>query len=303
MQPLRQIRRRIKSTENTKKMTRAMEMVAAAKLKKLQDLLRQSDRYIGELRRILETLVREKPLTHPLLEKRIVGAGSKPAPTLAFLIASDSGLCGSYNTNVLDRASRWLNEEGRPKEIRFISIGKHAANFLKRRKLTLQKELTIPRPQEIEAAIHEISQIATSEFTAKTADQVVFIHTKAASLGSLKPTVAQLFPIASTPYSSPLVGEGIPLSTSEDADYIIEPALAEILEAMVPEFVEAEIGQFVKHSLVAEQASRMMAMRQASDNAEEMIDSLTLLRNKARQASITKELIEVVSGSRALQIR
>src|SRR3989338_705041 len=103
MLTLRQIRRRIKSVENTKKMTRAMEMVAAAKLKKLQDLLRQSDRYIGELRRILGTLVQEKPLAHPLLEDRV-----EVKNVLAFVIASDTGLCGSYNTNVADQINQFV---------------------------------------------------------------------------------------------------------------------------------------------------------------------------------------------------
>src|SRR3989338_3879347 len=100
---LRQIRRRIRSVENTKKITRAMEMVAAAKLKKLQDLLKQSDRYLGELKRVLETLVREKSVTHPLLEQR-----EAPKSTLVFLIASDTCLCGSYNTNILEQTDRFL---------------------------------------------------------------------------------------------------------------------------------------------------------------------------------------------------
>src|SRR3989338_3760695 len=100
---LRHIRRRIKSVENTKKMTRAMEMVAAAKLRKLQELLKQSDRYIGQLKRILETLVREKPLAHPLLEKR-----TEPKSTLIFSISSDTGLCGSYNTSVIEKTNEYL---------------------------------------------------------------------------------------------------------------------------------------------------------------------------------------------------
>ena len=292
---LRQTRRRIRSVENTKKMTRAMEMVAAAKLKKLQELLKQSDRYIGELKRILGTLVREKPLAHPLLEKR-----AEMRFTLAFLIASDTGLCGSYNTNILDQAGRFITSKNTNEAIRFVTIGRHGSQYLKRAKQIVSKEFQTPRPQEIDGTIREIAQIATNEFIKGEADRVVFIYTKVVSLGSLKPDCAQLFPIIS---SKDEAAERVRHASPLPVDYLIEPTLDQILEIMLPEFIEAEVGQFLKHSLVAEQASRMMAMRQATDNAKEMIDSLTLLRNKARQAAITKELLEVVSGSRALQMK
>ena len=299
MLSLRQLRRRIRSVENTKKMTRAMEMVAAAKLKKLQDLLRQSDAYIEEFRRILGTLVQEKPLVHPLLEKRL-----EVKTSLAFLITSDTGLCGSYNTNLLELTTQFLNERKTAAPISFISIGKNGAAFLKRRRQTIQKELIVPRPQNMDETIREVTQMAAERFTNHEADEIFFIYTKVVSLGSLKPTVTKLLPIA-TPSPSPL-----PLKGGEDkgegvvpVDYLLEPSLETILEIMLPEFIEAECGRLLKNSFVAEQASRMTAMRQATDNAKEMIDSLTLSRNKARQAAITKELLEVVSGSRALQMR
>ena len=289
MLSLRQIRRRIKSVENTKKMTRAMEMVAASKLKKLQDLLRQSDRYIGELKRILGTLVQEKPLAHPLLEKR-----DEVKSVLVFLIASDTGLCGSYNTNVFEQASRFLQNEGSKQPVRFITIGRQAAAFLRRKKQTISKEFNTPRPQEIEQSVQEAAKIAATEFQSGTADKIIFIYTKVFSLGSMKPALGQLFPIVSQEKSA---------EKTQIVDYIVEPSLQEILDVILPEFIEAEVSQFIKHSLVAEQAARMMAMRQATDNAKDMIEALTLARNKARQASITKELIEVVSGSRALQMK
>ncbi len=286
---LRQVRRRIKSVENTKKITHAMEMVAAAKLKKLQDLLKQSDHYIVELKRILETLIREKSLAHPLLEKR-----DEIKSTLVFLIASETGLCGSYNTNVLDQAGQFLKTAQNRQSVRFVAVGKYAANYLKRSKANISKSFSIPKPQEIDLLIKEVTETATSAFTSREADWIVFIYTKAASLGSLRPAQEQLFPLTSAQSQS---------QNERLVDYIIEPNLNDILEFMLPEFIAAGIGQFVKHSMVAEQASRMMAMRQATDSAKDMIDSLTLLRNKARQATITKELLEIVSGSRALQMK
>jgi F-type H+-transporting ATPase subunit gamma len=283
---LRHIRRRIKSVENTKKMTRAMEMVAAAKLKRLQESLKQSDRYIGELKRILAALVRETRLAHPLLEKR-----PEPKSTLVFLITSDTGLCGSYNTNILELAGTFLTS-GRASH--FITVGRQGAAYLKRKRVSIAKELNVPRPQEIDETVRLLTQIASQEFIQRKADEVLFLYTKVESLASLKPTLAKLFPIAA------------PEAVAEKnavVDYLLEPSLDEILERMVPGYIEAEVSQIVKHSLVAEQASRMLAMRQATDNAKKMVESLTLMRNKARQASITKELLEVVSGSRALQVK
>jgi F-type H+-transporting ATPase subunit gamma len=290
-------------------MTHAMEMIAAAKLKKLQDLLKQSDHYIGELRRILGTLVQEKPLAHPLLENRLIkkenGIHPKEKSALVFLITSDTGLCGSYNTNLTDCTSEFLKNESLNRAFHFVAIGKNGALFLKRRQLKTEQILPVPKPQEIDATIEQITQTAVQEFKNGTADEVFFIYTKVRSLASLRPETERLFPISHEPNRGQVLNdkkEPVPYLNPE-IDYILEPNLDEILEIILPEFIHAEIGQFIKHSLVAEQASRMTAMRQATDNAKEMIDSLTLLRNKARQASITKELLEVVSGSRALQLK
>ncbi|HLD56333.1 MAG TPA: ATP synthase F1 subunit gamma [Candidatus Omnitrophota bacterium] len=308
MLPLRLIRRRIKSVENTKKMTRAMEMVAASKLKKLQDLLKQSDRYIGELKRILGTLVREKPLTHPLLENRLLekeGRKAKESATLVFVITSDTGLCGSYNTNLMERVSEFLKTESKGRQFHFIAIGRNGASYLKRNRLAVNEALAVPKPQEIESTIEHVTRIAVEEFKNGKVDEVFFIYTKVHSLASLKPEAARLFPITHEANRGQVLDnkkEPVPYLNLE-VDYILDPNLDEILELMLPEFIQAEIGQFIKNSLVAEQASRMTAMHQATENAKEMIESLTLMRNKARQASITKELLEVVSGSRALQMK
>ena len=319
---LRQVRRRIKSVEETKKMTHAMEMVAAAKLKRLQDLLARSDRYVAELARILQTLVREKSLAHPLLARR-----AEVKSVLVFLITSDTGLCGSYNSNVTECANQFLSPllssppfagGGKRRRddlsIQFVSLGRNGAVYLKRKGQTILKELPIPRPQHVDGTIEEMTKIATESFIHQVADEVDFVYTQVRSLASLKPMVGRLFPIEvdrleehHAPYlsSSPRHDSWRGEDRRGDApvDYILEPDLAQVLEIILPQYVKLTIAQFVKHSLVAEQASRMMAMRQATDNAKKMIDSLTLLRNKVRQATITKELIEVVSGSRAQKER
>ena len=275
---LRQLRRRIRSVEGTKKMTHAMEMVAATKLRRLQSALVQSDRYIHDVTRILSTLVREKPLAHPLLEKR-----PEIHSSLVFLMTSDTGLCGSYNINVLDTLDQFMEESG-------DALGRSGARFLRRKGLGVTHEMTIPRPQDIDHTIKEMAQIAVRHFAEREVDQVFLVYTRVVSLASLKPRVEKLFPIS---------GEHALEEKTSTVDYLLEPTLDQVLEVILPEYVEAKTGQCVRHALVAEQASRMMAMRQATDNAKEMIDSLTLLRNKMRQASITKELIEVASGSAA----
>ena len=306
-----------------------MEMVAASKLKKLQDLLKQSDRYIGELKRILGTLVWEKPLAHPLLENRLLekeGRKAKESAThvfgeerpvlpekysrkkravLVFVITSDTGLCGSYNTNLMERVSEFLKTESRGRQFHFIAIGRNGASYLKRNRLAVNEALAVPKPQEIESTIEHVTRIAVEEFKNGKVDEVFFIYTKVHSLASLKPEAARLFPITHEANRGQVLDnkkEPVPYLNLE-VDYILDPNLDEILELMLPEFIQAEIGQFIKNSLVAEQASRMTAMHQATENAKEMIESLTLMRNKARQASITKELLEVVSGSRALQMK
>lgn len=264
-----------------------MEMVAAAKLKRLQGLLAESDRYGDELKRILTNLLNGQTISHPLLQKK-----ENAERLLVFFIASDTGLCGSYNTNMTIRADQ-LIEETKHQSVRFISLGRNGAAYLKRAKQNVVKEFAIPRPQQIEEIIQTLAQAATTAFIQNETDEVVFLYTKVESLSALKPTAVRLLP---------LVAPG-KIEEMAAFTYILEPGLDSILERLLPEFIESEVGKFVKHALVAEQASRMMAMRQATDNAEEMIDSLTLARNKARQASITKELIEVVSGSRALQTK
>jgi len=268
-------------------MTHAMEMVAAAKLKRLQNLLQDSDRYANELRRMVRHLLHNRPVAHPLL-----APNEEPKRTLVFLISSDTGLCGPYNTNILARTAEWTQETF-GKTSSFVAIGRHGAAYLRRSGQTILNQLAIPRPQQMDDTIRALSQIATDQFAEKKVDEVLFLYTKVESLSVLRPSIGKLLPIAAR--------EGGLQTAQREVDYLVEPSLQEVLELLLPELIEAEIGSYLKHSLASEQASRMIAMRQATDNAEEMIDSLTLARNKARQASITKELIEVVSGSRAMK--
>lgn len=263
-----------------------MEMVAASKLKKYQDLLGQTRTYSAELRRILgKVSTQVKQFNHPLFDVR------EPKNILVFLITSDSGLCGSYNFNLIQTAEAFLSS--RSEIFSCFSIGRQGLGFLRRKNYTVAGEIGIPRPQEIKQTAKAILDAAKTEFLDKKVDQVYLVYTEFISMASFKPKIEQLLPLQEIPSEKS--------EKSSDKDYILEPTAERILEVMIPHFLELKVEQSLKEALVSEQLSRMMAMRQATDNATEMIDSLTLQRNKARQASITKELIEVVSGSKAQQ--
>ncbi len=286
-QSLRQIKRRIKSVDNTKKITKAMEMVAASKLKKYQDLLGQTRLYAARLEQMLGNLIASATsYQHPFFEIR------ESKKILIYLVASDSGLCGSYNYNLFQTTERFLSD--RKESVSFFAIGRQASAYLKRRRMTMINELGIPKPQDIQNTLQHVIDHAKHVFLEHDADQIFMIYTEFISMGSYKPKVEKIFPLGGIPSKEP--------SGALD-NYIYEPSAEQILEEMIPHYLALKIDQALKGAFVSEQVSRMMAMRQATDNATEMIESLTLQRNKARQASITKELIEVVSGSKAQQAK
>ena len=293
---LRQIKRRVRSVENTKKITKAIEMVAASKLKKYQDLLGQTKAYMSRLERMLGDLISATSSGHPLFETRKTNA------TLVFLITSDSGLCGSYNYNLFQLAERFLAE--RSETVSFFAIGRQGFSYLKRKQLEVSGELAIPRPQEIEQTVSTVKKVAEQKFIEHTVSQIFLIYTEFISMASYKPKVEQLLPLSAGGRIHQLDGgQNLKGSLKTVQEYILEPNPERILEEMVPHYLQLKIEQALKEALVSEQVSRMIAMKQATDNATEMIDDLTLQRNKARQAGITKELIEIVSGAKALQTK
>ncbi|PIQ85515.1 MAG: ATP synthase F1 subunit gamma [Candidatus Omnitrophica bacterium CG11_big_fil_rev_8_21_14_0_20_45_26] len=285
IQSLRQIKRRIKSVENTRKITKAMEMVSAAKLRRYQALLGQARAYAVELERILKNLITSAPsFQHPLFEKREVKR------VAGILISSDSGLCGSYNYNLFKVAAQFIQNHSETQS--YFSLGRRGARFLKRSDVTVTDTEGIPKPQDMAPVMEKIINHAKQAFLGQTADEVYLIYTRFESMTSFAPVAEKLLPL-----------EGIQIDPAiqNTADYILEPSPARILEEIIPHLLALKVEQAVKGALVSEQVSRMMAMRQATDNAKQMIDSLTLERNKARQATITKELIEIVSGFQAQQ--
>ncbi len=298
---LRILKSRIKSVESTRKITRAMEMVSAAKLRRFQTLLNKTRPYTEGLGKIIANLVEAEqsgaPQTgqsaaHPFFENR------KEKNTALLVITADTGLCGAYNMFLTDLARNFL---ARPTHhVPFLyGAGKVGVNALKRAKFELAQSLTDLRSNQIEPAIKEMSGSLAGHYLRGEVDAVYIIYTHVLSVMTAKPVIEKVLPFKPP---APPAGKKEADSAAKKKmldNYIYEPSPQAIFEQIVPEFFEAKIRMIFLESFVAEHMARMNAMHQATKNAKEMTESLTLVRNKIRQTIITKEIIEIISGSKA----
>jgi len=289
MASLLDMRRRIKSVKNTQQITKAMKMVAAAKLKRAQDRVTAARPYAKKMSEILGNLSARigEEFSSPLLDSR----GDEKY--LIVLVSADKGLCGGFNTNVMKAAQNFLKENA-GKQTEMIPVGRKGRDFFKRRQMLFVEEyvgLTNSGRVEYKDAA-EIAQKVIKTFTEDTTiDKVFLVFTEFKTVLSQKPVVEQLLPIAKTAVENAPEGA--------QAEYIYEQPPAEIFGKLLPKQVETQIYRAMLESIASEQGSRMTAMDSASKNAGELIDSLTLNMNRIRQAAITKEIIEVVSGAAA----
>lgn len=297
---LRQIRRRIRSVENTQKITRAMEMVAAAKLRRFQDFLESARPYTEKMELLLDRLLDELPATyyHPYLGNPGYPSleSSKPAPSetvpiALLLFTSDTGLCGTYNGELEERAREFLGKNpGR--EIHFIFVGKHGAGAFHKKDIPVLGSFSDLRVSRVDEILKGLRETIEGVFLGGMVTEVHVVYSRMETLSRYEPVTERLLPIPKTS-----TGNKSPLP------FILEPDQKTVLDKLVPAFFETRLRFIFYHALLTEQIARMSAMRQATQNAEEMIEELTLLRNKSRQAAITKEIIEVVSGSRAQKLK
>lgn len=301
---LRQIRRRIRSVENTRKITRAMEMVAAAKLRRFQDFLESARAYTERLTRLVDRLLGElpSPYNHPFLEPAgvlptdtLLGQGVRPKDAsrsaALVLFTSDTGLCGTYNGALEEKAREWLRQN-REKKAFLVFAGKHGAGSFHRNPAEVLATFSDLRVSRVDEILEGLRKTLETAFLEGKVSEVHVVYAHMESLARYHPRVERILPI---PRPLP--------SAAPEAGDLIEPDAPAVLEKLLPAFFEARLRFIFYHALLTEQIARMTAMRQATQNAKEMIDELTLLRNKARQAAITKEIIEVVSGSRALKLK
>jgi F-type H+-transporting ATPase subunit gamma len=285
------MRRRIKSVRNTQQITKAMKMVAAAKLKRAQDRVTASRPFAGKMSEVLGELSGKVAgeFSHPLLDAR----GDEKY--LVVLISADKGLAGAFNANVIKATQAFLNENS-SKQTSMIAVGRKGRDFFKRRTIELADEyigLTGSGQVVYQDAV-DIANKLIDTFTEDTSiDKVFIVFTEFKTVLSQKPVVEQLLPI---PKAAVVEGG---TSGAAEAEYIYEQPPAEIFGRLLPKQVITQIYKGMIESVASEQGSRMTAMDSASKNAGELIDTLTLNMNRIRQAAITKEIIEVVSGAAA----
>ena len=286
MPSLRSLRKRIGTVRSTQKITRAMKMVAAAKLRRAQEVAERARPYAGKLTEMLSAVVADLGADlarHPLLARR------EERRLDLIVVTSDRGLCGGYNANLVRLAEAFVREHATA-TIAFSLIGRKGIDhFLRRRGATVIAQRTgilTTSPTELAGAVAEP---LIARFAAAETDAVYLIYSRFRSALSQVPTVVPLLPVKAS------AGDG------SNVEYLFEPDRAALLARLLPRYVEALVTQAVLEAIASEHGARMTAMDNATSNASDMIDRLTLSMNRARQAGITKELMEIVSGAEALK--
>lgn len=288
MPTLRDIKRRIRAVNNTRQITKAMKMVAAAKLRRSQTRMLEMRPYADKMNAVLRSLARgAESAAHPLLAFR-------PRKTIEVLvITSDRGLCGAFNSNILKTAQKVIAELRKDNfEVVFSVIGKKAADFCKRRNIPMRGSWTGISGRVTYAHAQEVANDIIENYIGETVDEVVLIYNEFRSVISQQVSVKRLLPLV-----SPEAGE----DTEPAMDFLYEPSQEEIFNVLLPKNVEIQIFRALLESQASEEAARMTAMGNATKNADDMVSRLTLQYNKARQASITKELMDIVGGVEALK--
>ncbi len=299
MASLIDLRRRIRSVKNTQQITKAMKMVAAAKLRRAQDQILATRPYALELRKVTEHLaaVAAGEVEHPLLSPPEGGGDERAGAgrTLVLVVTGDKGLCGAFNAHVQRRAEQEMAQLNGGGEI--LALGNRGADFFTHRGAPLRgvrrglfRELSYATAQELAAEVSKA--FSDGEYHA-----VYAVYNEFISVLSQRVTWERLLPIAREDVTGPEGGG----AGESHRDYLYEPSEAEILNDLLPRFVTFQIYRVLLESQAAEHAARMTAMDSATKNAGELIDALTLQYNRSRQAEITTELIEVVSGANALE--
>jgi len=279
------IRRRIRSVKNTQQITKAMKMVSAAKLRRVQERVMSARPYAQKILSVLNSLVtRSEGQTHPLLEDR----GGERIQLV--VITADKGLCGAFNSNIIKAAQSFIGEN-RHRQLTLNCVGRKGRDFFRKGSMTVMHEsvnifarLDYSHAKQISAALME-------EFTNKEVDAVYLVYNEFKSVIQQRIVVGQLLPIQK-------------MAVSEEAsliDYIYEQPAGEIFSSLIPKHVEVQVYRALLESAAAEHGARMTAMDAATNNAIDLIDSLTLTMNRARQAGITREIIEIVGGAAALE--
>ena len=284
----RDLRRRIRSVRGTQQITKAMKMVASAKLRRAQAAVTQARPYADTMARVLGSLAARTEHSHPLLESR---TGTRAWLTV---VSSDKGLCGSFNANLLREASKILVRADRWESVEVVAIGRKASDFFRRRSWPVVHDERDTMSKVSAVAGARLGAMFIEAFDSGRVDEVWVLYNRFVSLIRQDITLERLLPV-----KPPAAAEGV-AAGGRPVDYLYEPDAEALLASLLPRHVEAQVQRSLLDSAAAEQAARMTSMEAATKNAGDMIDSLTLLYNRTRQAGITKELLEIVAGAQAL---
>ena len=295
MPTLRDIKRRIASVKSTQQITRAMKLVAAAKLRRAQERVTEARPYCRIMDEMVSDLALRSPREmHPLLRGPVSDGGDRTTSKLLLVITGDRGLCGAFNSNIIRRSLDLLraDQDNPDVSLVLIVVGRKARDFYRRRgPVAIRSEYVNFFDKLAFSHAAQIGQDVALAYAANEVDQVQLVYNEFRSAASQRVVVETLLPIESAAGSEEAPG----------VEYLFEPSPKAILEALLPRHVEVQVYRALIESLAAEYGARMAAMDNATKNASEMIDLLTIQFNKARQERITKELLEIVSGAEALR--
>ncbi len=296
MPSLQALRRKIGAVKNTQKITKAMKMVAAAKLRRAQDRILAARPYAHQMRAVLANLSqRVNRASHPLLQKRV---GRRVE---VLVVTSDRGLCGAFNANILRKATEFLKDrETRGAQVAVSLVGRKSRDFFRRRPWSIRQQWVGVFDRLTYEHGLDIGQDLIEHFTKGTFDELYVIYNEFKSAIQQRIIVEKLFPIDSLEKSGQ-AGEQDEPESFAGGSYLYEPDEDELLAALVPKYFQIQAFRILLESSAAEQGARMAAMDGATRNAGELIGKLTLYFNKTRQAAITKELMDIVGGAEALK--
>jgi len=285
---LKDIKRKVTAVQKTKQITRAMNMVAASKFKSAQLKMENFRPYAGKFMDVLNSLaLRVESMTHPLLAVR------DPKRISVICMTSDRGLCGGFNTNLIKATERFLRERGKEgKEIGLISVGRKGRDYFRKKANILAQKVDLLSKFDMTLAVSIADEVITP-FIKEEYDELYLIYNQFINVSVQKPTVVRLFPL-------PAIGQDAEIDSDKRLDYVYEPSDEILLHKLLPMYVHVLVFRALLETSAGENGARMASMDNATSNCEELISSLTLKMNKARQAAITAELMDIVGGTEAL---
>ncbi|HEY2728808.1 MAG TPA: ATP synthase F1 subunit gamma [Polyangia bacterium] len=301
MPSLKSIRTQIASKKSTQKITRAMKLVSAARLRGAQDAIVAARPYANALVEVIgQVAQRAGAEAHPLLERRA------PARITLVPITSDRGLAGGFNANITRAVQRYISESseersaGHPStEVSLVIVGKKGRDYYRRRKVTVNHEVPGATGATAEELARRVASIVVDDFVNGRTDAVYLVYNEFKSAVQQRVVLEPLLPVTR---ASVIPSGQAPIATQETPiDFLYEPSKKELLDALLPQYIESQVHRALLESVASEFGARMTAMENATNNAKEMIADLTLKYNRVRQAAITKELMEIVSGAEALK--